>query len=470
MMSQTNLEYYKPLEITITGAYGSGNSGNGMTYIDGDWGATIKAINQGVSEMRGQTLYSSGANGSAVSESLSNALYGIDSNPTKKCDDKKDITSEQKTKKAPSSNIKYGKPIHNFNGKVSIGNVDKRVALTAAPRTENFDETLFVDKVAHVLGQKSLTPNWVLAGSKFYGLLRNSLGTTSGLIFPYTPKVSFNHQVNYDTTAITHTNLSYNYYKNTPPPSISLNGKFTADNRNNALHMLSAIWFLTACSKCEFGENTSNPGLPPPIIYLSGYNSLIDNIPVVIKSFNYSYPDDKHYVNLVLDFSKDNSISDSGFCKVYDYNTTLESYSEVSTTRGLHQTTVGGTTTINSKGEAVHSESIVIEEAGGTSSSAKYTITRNGGINVSFWLPTEIDIQIELAVQPNMIKHRKQWSLSKYQTGYLLTKRGKNPSVSFDTLDTKEVQTDQFDGDCNPIIETQNVKENLNFIPSGWTW
>ena len=409
--------------------------------------------------------------GTTSAEEKSKLTNGQDSNPTKLCGKNSDIASQTKTTtKSPTQNVKRDISRTPSN-RVSVGNVDKRVALTVAPRTSSFDETLFATKVVQVLGQKSLTPNWVLAGSKFYGLLRNALGSTSGLIFPYTPKVSFSHSVEYDTTTITHTNLSYNYYKNTPPPSISVSGKFTADNRNNALHMLSAIWFLTACSKCEFGENTSNPGLPPPIIYLSGYNSLIDNIPVVIKSFSYSYPDDKHYVNLVLDFSKDNSISNSGFCKVYDYNTTLESYSEVHTTQSS-QTTVGGTTTINEKGEAVHSESIVIEEKGGTSSSAKYTITRNGGINVSFWLPTEIDIQVELAIQPNMIKNKKQWSLPAYKTGYLLTGSGKNPMVSLDTLDTTQIFTTIMDENCNPqqVASTEPVKENLNFIPSGWTW
>lgn len=469
MMSQTNLEYYKPLEITITGKYGSGNSGNGMTYVDGNWGATLRAINQGVSEMRGQTLYPSGASGTGVSEGLSNVLNGIDSNPVKKCDDKRELTSSQKTKAA--SNSKPSKTSHAFNNKVSVGNVDKRVALTVAPRTANTNDSYFVDKVIQVLGQKSMTPNWVLAGSKFYGLLRNALGTTSGLIFPYTPKVSFSHSVEYDKTSITHTNLSYNYYKSTPPPSISLDGKFTADNRQNALHMLSAIWFLTACSKCDFGENAANPGLPPPILYLSGYNSLIDNIPVVITGFNYTYPDEKHYVNLVLDMSKDNNIVDSGFCKVYDYTTTIESYGESRTTQSS-LTTVGGTTTINSKGEVVHSDSIVIEEKGGTTSSVKYTQSKDGGINLSFWLPTELDIHVEFAIQPNMIKHKKQWSLSRYQSGYLLTNRGKNPSVSLDTMDTQTIMKEDYDASCNKIQVPTEVekKETLNFIPSGWTW
>lgn len=382
---------------------------------------------------------------------------GRDSNRTSQCGKPDNINGKTKTTpKSSAPKLTWYKGSH-MNGKVACGNVDKRVALTCAPKTANFDETLFAKKVTHVLGQKSMTPNWVLAGSKFYGLLRNALGTTSGLIFPYTPKVSFSHSVEYDNTTITHTNLSYNYYKNTPPPSISLNGKFTADNRNNALHMLSAIWFLTACTKCDFGENTSTPGLPPPIIYLSGYNSLIDNIPVVIKSFNYSYPDDKHYVNLVLDMSKDNNVPDSQFCKVYDYTTTLYHFSS---------------TTFPTKQNIINVGENTMTETYGGSSEFKLTKNIDGGINLSFWLPTEIDISIELAVQPNMIKNKKQWSLPLYKSGYLLTSRGKNPSVSLDTMDTKTIMREDYDANCNKVqIPTSvDVKENLNFIPSGWTW
>ena len=448
------------LYINITKDFGAAGNGLREKELEHEWNTyTLPAINKELeqlyetnqSSVQQSVVFSknSGNSTKSVMQStwdtkmnLSNMLNGVDNNPTPSCAKRDGITSEQKTSSAKKETKEFTRTRRDYNGNVSAGNVDKRVALTVAPRTENSDETTFVDKVIHTLGQKSMTPNWVLAGSKFYGLLRNALGTTSGLIFPYTPKVSFNHSVDYDTTSITHTNLSYNYYKNTPTPSISVAGKFTADNRQNALHMLSAIWFLTACSKCDFGENTANPGLPPPIIYLSGYNSLIDNIPVVIKSFNYSYPDDKHYVNLVLDMSKDNTEPDSQFCKVYDYSTTIDSYSN-------YPSYIAGSQPVSSR-----------------------VVNKNGGINLSFWLPTELDISIDLLVQPNMIKNKKQWSLSRYQSGYLMTNKGKNPSISLDTMDTKTIMREDYDANCNKVqIPTSvDVKENLNFIPSGWTW
>ena len=144
---------------------------------------------------------------------------------------------------------------------IAYGNVDKRVALTVSPKTYQRDETIFVDKVIYTLGSKITTLPDLRKGASFFGLLRNALGTSSGLIFPYTPTISFSHQANYNPVEIVHSNITYQYYKNSPPPSIGLTAKFTADNRDNALHMLSAIWFLIACSKCDFGEKSSYPGL-----------------------------------------------------------------------------------------------------------------------------------------------------------------------------------------------------------------
>lgn len=340
------------------------------------------------------------------------------------------------------------KPTKKESTKLAAGSLDKRVSLTVAPKTFSRDETLFVDRVKYVLGSDYFTSkdtSWLLSGSKFYGLLYNALSSTSGLIFPYTPSISFSHKVNYDTTEIMHSNIGYNYYKNTPCPTITLSkAQFTADNRKNALHMLSAIWFLSACTKCEFGE--ANPiskrvivgekGLPPPVLYLNGYNSLIDNIPVVISSFNYDLPGELHYVNLVLDMSKPGT--DENFCKIYTHETTSQ-FKEQRTDYKIIQTDTVGP----SLQEVV----------------SKYTVTQTkNGITLSFWLPTELSISLNLLIQPNFIKTRKQWNLDRYKTGLMLTEKWKNPDMSYDKVQVTEI--------CNTAVKNKL----LSSIPSGWTW
>lgn len=351
------------------------------------------------------------------------------------------------------------------NLKISCGNIDKRVALTVAPKTSARDETLFVNKVKYVLGPKFYDKSNVkwLTTSKFYGLLRNALGSTSGLIFPYTPNISFNHSVNYETTDIMHSNLSYNSYKNTPTPTISISAKFTADNRDNALHMLSAIWFCIACSKCDFGEKSSTPGLPPPILYLSGYDHLIDNIPVVISSVGYKYPDDLHYVNLVLDMSKDYN-NDKSFCRIYDtvntYDTTKEHFPQ------------GYISYTDKTGEVIEMWDDINDDHTKTTS----VETSKTGINMSYWLPTELQLELQLKIQPNLFKTKKQWSLDGYKTSLLMTNNSKNPPIPISAKETEKnnigIMYSTFNepvGYC-PISTKEEVTETKDSIPSGWTW
>ena len=361
------------------------------------------------------------------------------------------------------------------NDKISCGNVDKRVSLTVAPKlaSRNESETLFVNKVKHVLGPKYYTKKSVewLTTSKFYGLLRNALGSTSGLIFPYTPSISFQHNVNYESTDIVHSNITYNYYKNSPPPSINLSAKFTADNRDNALHMLSAIWFCIACSKCEFGEKSEYPGLPPPIIYLSGYDHLIDNIPVVITSINYKYPENLHYVNLVLDMSKDYNNNES-FCRIYDSETINETTKE-------HFP--AGYKVLREWGETGKVIGSMWDGIGDDHTIKTSVSTSNSGINMSYWLPTELTLSLGLKIQPNLLKTRKQWSLDGYKTSLLMTNNSKNPPVSITSvlqekvekpLNEKETNSDgKLVNMCTFELRDKKVTSNLyDFIPSGWTW
>jgi len=372
--------------------------------------------------------------------------------------------------KGPKGSKKESLPLGTLS--IAHGKVDKRVALTVSPKTFQRDESLFVKKVQYVLGKEKERYSFLEPGASFYGLLRNALGSSSGLIFPYTPTVSFTHQTNYSPVEVLHSNITYNYYKNSPPPSIGLSAKFTADNRDNALHMLSAIWFLVACSKCDFGEKSSNPGLPPPVLYLNGYDSLMDNIPVVITSVRYSYPEQKHYVNLVVDFSKeyrpepfdwkpgDTTFNDTGFCCIYD-----------------ERDYVGTGYTINNKLVKYDVENEKGEIVG------HGTLEKNTskGMKYSFWLPTDIQIDISLAVQPNLLKTRKQWTLAGYKSGVLLTHSGKNPLVTipgrFNQKDLSAItayslkngvqcDTPKSGGQCECLSQL----DKMQFIPSGWTW
>lgn len=183
---------------------------------------------------------------------------------------------------------------------------NKKVSLNVAPINKIKGVTNYItvnewnSRLSYILGDDT---------SK---LLYTHFKDTGGLVFPYTPDIEFQHTVNYEETAILHSNLAVQHYKNTPPPSITLKADFTADTPENGEYMYAVIHFLRSISKCEFGEKVAayssitgiqsggnnREAVPPPILYLNGWGNLIENIPVVITSFGINLGKDKHYVEL----------------------------------------------------------------------------------------------------------------------------------------------------------------------------
>lgn len=299
--------------------------------------------------------------------------------------------SSTTTKKTTSVKPKKTTYQHQFQK----ARTDKRVSLNVAPlqfdRSGNFNPSKepFAQRIAYVLGSRTKT---LPKGQTVYGFLNSCLSKSCGLIFPYTPTVSIGHQVNYDRTDVTHSNVSISHYKNTPPPTYSIDAVFTADTRENALHMLSAIWFLRAVTKCNFGEQANEDGniagMPPPVLYLNGYNQIMDNIPVIVKSFSYSLPNDKDYVALGINLDSSAMI----------YNNTNQP--EENNSNAL--------TYLNGIANAVKN----LQNDATTISSNRYN-------NYYFnnWLPTEMTFRIELEMQPNLLKYKKQFNLNDYKMG-----------------------------------------------------
>lgn len=240
-------------------------------------------------------------------------------------------------------------------------NSGMRVSLNISPinryiANSNITSTAYNNRAKYILGED--------------GLLKTLFGPTNGLIFPYTPQINMQHNVNYEDVEILHSNLTYQYYKNTPPPLITISADFTADTPENALYMLGAIWFFRSMTKSDFGkkanrgEKQNYAGMPPPVLYLNGYGKMYDNIPVIIKSFDTPFQKDKHYVRVKID--RDNYT-------IIDYQ---------------HQV----------DGDIFnYMDNLLYDQ----------------------WLPTEMTMQITLAVQPNLKKAKDQFDLNEYKRGIL---------------------------------------------------
>lgn len=124
------------------------------------------------------------------------------------------------------------------------------------------------------------------------------LYSTNGVLFPYTPSVSSGSVAEYDPSAFIHTNYGYNAYARSYPKPINITAEFTAQSNDEALYLLAVLHFFRAVTKSYFGVNPYNKaGTPPPILvfnYLGEYQ--FNNVPVVVKSFDYTYEANIDYV------------------------------------------------------------------------------------------------------------------------------------------------------------------------------
>jgi hypothetical protein len=121
---------------------------------------------------------------------------------------------------------------------------------------------------------------------------------TNGVLFPYTPTVSTGATAEYDQMPFVHSNYSYNSYIRSFPKPISISAEFTAQSNDEALYLLAVIHFFRSVTKSYFGITPYNKaGTPPPTLlfnYLGQYQ--FNNVPVIVKSFDYSYEATVDYV------------------------------------------------------------------------------------------------------------------------------------------------------------------------------
>lgn len=129
----------------------------------------------------------------------------------------------------------------------------------------------------------------------------NQIEHNGGIIFPYTPTISYDNTANYTPTSTMHSNFAYYSYKNSAIGAISLNAKFTVQNNNDAIMYLNTIHLLRSLTKMPFGSDTL-AGAPPPVCRLDAYGlMMIYNVPVVVSSFKTELPDGIDYFRISSD-------------------------------------------------------------------------------------------------------------------------------------------------------------------------
>jgi hypothetical protein len=212
---------------------------------------------------------------------------------------------------------------------------------------------------------------------------------TAGIVFPYTPTIMVGHAGHYGQYEVTHGQYQQQYFISSPNPTISLTATFTSQSRAELEYTVACLTFLKSCTKADFGEQRRDTaGTPPPVLLFSAYGiSHFKNVPVVVKTLNYTLPEDVDYVSSSLTIAAGSPGSSS-------VDITLEQ----------HDATAGMT-------------------------GVEYmpTETNTAGVPAQVntaSMPTQLIVSIELGVQYPPTKVRKEFNIQDYRSGKLLNDKG----------------------------------------------
>lgn len=169
---------------------------------------------------------------------------------------------------------------------------NKGIKSSQKARIISRDESMFY---AEAEGKGKLLPQ-----DGLLGVLRQN----RGVVFPYTPTIQTQHSANYGTHDITHSVYQPQYYTSTNNPQFSIFAPFSAQSEDEAQYMAASLHFFKSACKSDFGETNRNiggglgtAGTPPPVLLFSSYGSAnYKNVPVVVKSISYTFPEDVDYI------------------------------------------------------------------------------------------------------------------------------------------------------------------------------
>jgi hypothetical protein len=124
------------------------------------------------------------------------------------------------------------------------------------------------------------------------------LKDAGGLIFPYTPTIAMNSGAKYDPIPTTHTNYTFQAFKNSDPGQITITAPMNVEDPTQGLYWIAALHYLRSLTKMFAGLDPK-AGNPPPIVFLNGYgNYVFKNVPVVVTQVQMTLDDKCDYIGV----------------------------------------------------------------------------------------------------------------------------------------------------------------------------
>lgn len=222
------------------------------------------------------------------------------------------------------------------------------------------------------------------------------LAGTSGVVFPYMPKIETSYTANYSDTALTHSNYKGYFYNSSFVGDINITGTFTAQDTREANYLLAVIHFFRSVTKMFYGQDAQR-GSPPPLVYLSGLgNYQFNNHPCVVKTFQYSLPNDVDYIRT----------------KPNNYNLNFND--------NLNKTQASPSPGIGSVLSRILNSGLRKGALPGTGSQELVVQQSVTNLADSTYVPTKIEIQITLLPIQTRSQQSQQFSVKDYSSGKLL--------------------------------------------------
>jgi hypothetical protein len=128
--------------------------------------------------------------------------------------------------------------------------------------------------------------------------MASEIKAAGGIVFPYTPNVSYDTSASYGNSNPLHSNYTQYFFKNSSVSAINISGKFTVQNENEVNIWLSIVHLGRILTKMPFGNDTKFlAGSAPPVLRLQGYGThVFENVPVAITSFKFDLPENVDYI------------------------------------------------------------------------------------------------------------------------------------------------------------------------------
>lgn len=124
------------------------------------------------------------------------------------------------------------------------------------------------------------------------------LKNIGGILFPYTPEVSYDSKATYGSQQPLHSNFAQYFYQRSSVGPISITGKFSNQNQKDGTIYLGILHLLRSLIKMPWGSD-ANAGSPPPICRLDAFGDfMLNNVPVVVDSFKAEMPSTVDYISV----------------------------------------------------------------------------------------------------------------------------------------------------------------------------